>query len=1409
MPPKRTSTSAAPAMTQDVIRQLVANSVTVALEAQEATMANTDNLNRNTRPRETPVAKRGNYKDFISCQQFYFNGKEGAVGLIRWFERTESVFSHSNCVEENKVTFATGTLTYDALSWWNAYTQPIRIEQANNTIWTELKRLLTNKYCPRNEVKKMEDEFYNLIVKVNDLKTYIRRFQELAVLCPNMPQTLEEAINIAQRPMDQIIKCGSMQGTSDHKRKFDDRRSSNNNNNYPNNRADKSFVSISLASILNILPITLDTTYDIEMANGNLVGMDWLSKYHAKIICDEKVIPIPIDGEILIIRGLSVYSKIDLKSGYHQVRVKNEDIPKTAFRTRFIKDFSNIAKSLTELTQKNKKYIWGEDEETDFQLLKQKLCEAPILALPEGNNDFVVYYDASHQGPEIIHETTKKIMQIQQRLQAARDQQKSYANVRQVGDQVMLKVTPRKCVIRFGKRGKLNPRYIGPFKFLKRIGQVAYKLELPEELSNVHSTLYVSNLKKCLSDEFLVIPMKELRLNDNLNFVEEPVEIMDREVKQLRQSRIPIVKVRWNSKRGPKFRQTIDQSASGKLRDKNAKESWALSEDLILYDNESWNDLRDFAKPVKGKPNFNWAYAYTFTSPQNGSFSTYSSSYQMKLDKALIEFYSHQEKRLSSLRTQLGQQQDGIISKINLLWKAVSEKLDDTPIHDTAGNPTAQMNFTSSRKKLKMKSKKKRKIAQNTLTLSYYERIKVSRMDFEKPRPPWVKAKIMSKRLGPRRKPSNLRKIINFLGRVKGLKVFVGNFTYDCDFMVLVDTTSVIDHDLGAIQSLISMKAKRNKREVTQGRVTSSLATRLINKEKRFLGGIKVVKIVAKSDLDNDPSIRLCFVLDCVLSLIAFCQALRFAYSKTIYCVLLRTTSAKIKTALRFVSVQAVEATDNSLAVPEHTTVETPTNMSPENKAHFLAEKEAIHLILTGIGDDIYSTVDAFQTAQEMWEVNFQFLQQLQSEWLRFVTIVKQQHKLDEVSYHKLFDILKQYQNEVNELRVEKLARNANPLALVATAQASQDPYYQTPRSHKSSVPSPKPSIPSRSHTTTRHKGNEIAKPITPPSKTASEEDSDPEQAQRDKDMQKNLALIAKYFKKIYKPTNNNLRTSSNSKNKNVDTTPWYRNDSQSGQFGNHRTVNVGAAREKVRSTVVQQSGIQCFNCKEYGHFAKECRKPKRGKDFAYHKEKMLLSKKVEQEAHYSYMAKIQEVPTANSSTNSEPLEHVQTDAGYNVFDNDLQHSKQFESVSNTCLVEMDYSNVIPDSPDMCEDDIQNNQNDVEIDDERVMLANLIANLKLDVDENKKIQKQLKKANATLAQELTECKAFLAKTSKSLGESISVRDSCLVALQTKLTEFEKYKAFNDRTIDYEKLELKLKEALGQIAHKDTVIREGL
>nr|GEW59301.1 reverse transcriptase domain-containing protein [Tanacetum cinerariifolium] len=198
--------------------------------------------------------------------------------------------------------------------------------------------------------------------------------------------------------------------------------------------------------------------------------------------------------------------------------------------------------------------------------------------------------------------------------------------------------------------------------------------------------------------------------------------------------------------------------------------------------------------------------------------------------------------------------------------------------------------------------------------------------------------------------------------------------------------------------------------------------------------------------------------------------------------------------------------------------------------------------------------------------------------------------------------------------------------------------------------------------------------------------------------------------------------------------------------FGNQRTVNVAGARENVGSPVVQQSGIECFNYKEFGHFVKECRKPKRVKDSAYHKEKILMCKQAEKGigSTLQLYGKIQEVPTADT----------------------------------------DDSNVIPDSPDMCDDDIQNDQNDVESDDERVALANLIANLKLN-----------------------ECKTILAETSKTLGKSISVRGSCLVSLQNKQTKFEKYKAFNDRTIDYDKLKVNHKTNVSRPQHRSNQLKD--
>nr|GEU79462.1 putative reverse transcriptase domain-containing protein [Tanacetum cinerariifolium] len=153
-------------------------------------------------------------------------------------------------------------------------------------------------------------------------------------------------------------------------------------------------------------------------------------------------------------------------------------------------------------------------------------------------------------GPELVQETSEKISQIKDGLKAARDRQKSYANKRRkplefsVGDYVLLKVSPSKGVVRFGKKGKLAPRFVEPFEIIEKVGPVTYWLDLPKELDGVHDTFHVSNLKKCLADPTLQVPLDEIQVDSNLNFVEEPTEILEREFKKLKRSRISIVKVR-------------------------------------------------------------------------------------------------------------------------------------------------------------------------------------------------------------------------------------------------------------------------------------------------------------------------------------------------------------------------------------------------------------------------------------------------------------------------------------------------------------------------------------------------------------------------------------------------------------------------------------------------------------------------------------------------------------------------------------------------------------------------------------------------------------------------------------------------------------------------------------------------
>nr|GEV97031.1 transposon Ty3-G Gag-Pol polyprotein [Tanacetum cinerariifolium] len=303
-----------------------------------------------------------------------------------------------------------------------------------------------------------------------------------------------------------------------------------------------------------------------------ILGIDWLSDHKAKIIFHEKVVRIPLlDGKVLRVlgekseekdkgfirsssspwgapilfvkkkdgsfkvcidykelnklttmnryplpriddlfdqlQGSQYFSKIDLRSGYHQLRVHKDDILKTVFRTYHskIEAVKNWRAPRT-LYEKSKTFDWGEEQENVFQTLKDKLCNAPILALPDELEDFVVYCDVSRLG--------------------------------------LGYVLLQRGMIRFRKKWKLAHGFVGPFEIIEKVGPVAYRLDLPEELNGVYDTFYVSNLKKCLADPTLQMPLDQNRVDDKLNFIEEPVEILEKKIRKLKQSRIAIIKMR-------------------------------------------------------------------------------------------------------------------------------------------------------------------------------------------------------------------------------------------------------------------------------------------------------------------------------------------------------------------------------------------------------------------------------------------------------------------------------------------------------------------------------------------------------------------------------------------------------------------------------------------------------------------------------------------------------------------------------------------------------------------------------------------------------------------------------------------------------------------------------------------------
>nr|GEV81619.1 hypothetical protein [Tanacetum cinerariifolium] len=657
------------------------------------------------------------YKEFLACNPKEYDGKGGVIMYTCWIEKMESAHNMSGCRDSQRVKYTAGLFGGKDLTWWNSEIRTRGREAARR-----------NEGEPSNDRNGREDNKRTktgnaFATTANPVKGGYTGMAPKCTACGyhHLPET----------PCRSCFNCNRLGARGNQQNQVVAVNGGQGHGNQGNQARGRAFTlgtkeaRQDLNIVTDIEPNDLSFGYKIEITSRQLVeidkvirGMDWLSDHKAEIIFHEKVVRIPLlDGKVPFLRhvingdGIHVDPRL---AGYYR---------------RFIKDFSKIAKTLTVLTQKFKTFDWGEEQENAFQTLKDKLCNAFVLALPNGPEDFVVYCDASglglgcvlmqrelfsdcdckihyHPGKANVvadalsrkeRVKPKRVRAMNMTLQSSikdrilvaqkeasdesaglqkgldemvelrndralynldriwvplkgdvrtlimdvahkskysvhpgadkmyydiRDRywwsgikkdidvydykmdrmaklylheivarhgvpitiisdrdsrftssmrcasfealygskcrspimwaevgEKSYADKRRkplefsVGDYVLLKVSHWKGVVHFGKKGKLAPRFVGPFEIIEKVGLVAYMLDLPEELDGVHDTYHVSNLKKCLADPTLQVPLDEIRVDDKLNFMEEPMEIIEREFKNLKRSRLAIVKV--------------------------------------------------------------------------------------------------------------------------------------------------------------------------------------------------------------------------------------------------------------------------------------------------------------------------------------------------------------------------------------------------------------------------------------------------------------------------------------------------------------------------------------------------------------------------------------------------------------------------------------------------------------------------------------------------------------------------------------------------------------------------------------------------------------------------------------------------------------------------------------------------
>nr|GEW05756.1 putative reverse transcriptase domain-containing protein [Tanacetum cinerariifolium] len=563
-----TTTSVTGAQLEALIEQGVGKAL-AACDADSNTNSDDNHVSRTCARRMERVTHECTYPDFMKCQPLNFKGMKGVVELTQWFEKMEIVFRISNCSVENQIKFSTCTLLGSALTWWNSHVMTVGPDVAYAMTCVDLKKKMIDKYCPRGEMKKLESKLWNLRVKSNDVVSYSQRFQELALLCVQMfpeesdkiaryvsglpdvihrsvvasrPKTMQEAIEMKNELMDKRNNTwGERQ--AENKRKFNDTSRNNQSQQQQQNKRQNTvraytvgsgekncteglnFCALS-ATITTMVHVPRNATSATKLATLLvIVGVQQMSKL------------LITRGAIRRVRSLLVIS-VDPRDIsrriFQSLRIKTVGLPPTRqveFQIDLIPGAVHVAWAPYRLAP-------SEMKELSDQL--KELSEKGFIR-PSSSPWIDDLFDQL-QGSSVYSKIDLRLgyHQIKQRMQAARDRQKSYADLKrkliefQIGDRVMLKVSPWKAVVRFGKRGKLNPRYLGPFKVLDKFGTVAYKLKLLQELSRVHNTFYVSNLKKCHADEPLAVPLDGLHFDDKLHFVEEPVEIMDQEVKRLK-----------------------------------------------------------------------------------------------------------------------------------------------------------------------------------------------------------------------------------------------------------------------------------------------------------------------------------------------------------------------------------------------------------------------------------------------------------------------------------------------------------------------------------------------------------------------------------------------------------------------------------------------------------------------------------------------------------------------------------------------------------------------------------------------------------------------------------------------------------------------------------------------------------